>query len=86
MCFEIIYLVYTYKKDLALNNLPWLICHKTKPNTNKLLTLIWFQVFQSDTNNLHEVMWSQVTYVFTWFTLFSHQKFDERPQFKLRIF
>ena len=21
-----------YKKDLALNNLQWLICHKTKPN------------------------------------------------------
>ena len=20
-----------YKKDLALNDLPWLICHKTKP-------------------------------------------------------
>ena len=21
-----------YKKDLALNNQPWLICHKTKPD------------------------------------------------------
>ena len=21
-----------YKKDLALNNLQWMICHKTKPN------------------------------------------------------
>ena len=21
-----------YKKDLALNDLQWLICHKTKPN------------------------------------------------------
>ena len=21
-----------YKEDLALNNLQWLICHKTKPN------------------------------------------------------
>ena len=21
-----------YEPDLALNNLPWLICHKTKPN------------------------------------------------------
>ena len=27
-----IYLIYKYKKDLALNNLQWLICHKTKPN------------------------------------------------------
>ena len=24
--------VYMYKNDLALNNLQWLICHKTKPN------------------------------------------------------
>ena len=27
-----IYLIYMYKKDLALNNLQWLICHKTQPN------------------------------------------------------
>ena len=29
---EIIYSIYMYKKDLALNNLQWLICHKTQPN------------------------------------------------------
>ena len=23
--------IYMYKNDLALNNLQWLICHKTKP-------------------------------------------------------
>ena len=34
MCLEIIYLIYMYKKDLALNDLQWLICHKTKPNQN----------------------------------------------------
>ena len=27
-----IYLVYMYKEDLAINNLQWLICHKTQPN------------------------------------------------------
>ena len=27
-----IYLIRMYKQDLALNNLQWLICHKTKPN------------------------------------------------------
>ena len=35
MCLEIIYFMYMYKKDLALNNLQWLICIKpnqTKPN------------------------------------------------------
>ena len=31
MYLEIIYLIYMYKQDLALNNLQWLICHKTKP-------------------------------------------------------
>ena len=29
------YLIYMYKKDLALNNLQCLICHKTKLNKNK---------------------------------------------------
>ena len=24
-----------YKQDLALNNLQWLICHKTQPNQTK---------------------------------------------------
>ena len=32
MCLEIIYLIFMYKKDLALNNLQWLICHKIKAN------------------------------------------------------
>ena len=32
MCLQIIYLIYMYKKDLALNNLRRFICHKTKPN------------------------------------------------------
>ena len=30
MYLQIIYLIYMYKEDLALNNLQWLICHKTK--------------------------------------------------------
>ena len=32
ICFSIIYLIYIYEKDLAWNNLQWLICHKTKLN------------------------------------------------------
>ena len=32
MCLEIMYIIYMYKEDLALNNLQWLICHKAKPN------------------------------------------------------
>ena len=30
MCLEIIYLLYMYRKFLALNNLQWLICQKTR--------------------------------------------------------
>ena len=32
---QVIYLIHMYKQDLALNNLQWLICHKTKPNQIK---------------------------------------------------
>ena len=38
MCLQIIYLIYMYKKDLALNNLQWLYDMKpnqTKPNQYK---------------------------------------------------
>ena len=31
MSIEIIYFVYMYKKDLALNTLQRLVCYKTKP-------------------------------------------------------
>ena len=31
MCLEITYLIYMYEKDLALNNIQWLIC-QIKPN------------------------------------------------------
>ena len=27
--------MHTYKEDLALNNLQWLICHKTNERTNE---------------------------------------------------
>ena len=35
MCLEIKYLICTYKKDLALNNLQWLIWNKSKLNQTK---------------------------------------------------
>ena len=38
MCLQIIYLIYNYKPDLALNNFQWLICRKTKPNQTKPIT------------------------------------------------
>ena len=30
MCLEIMYLIYVYKKDLAFNDLQWVICHETQ--------------------------------------------------------
>ena len=36
MCLQIMYIfniyIYMYKEDLELNNLQWLICHKTQVN------------------------------------------------------
>ena len=32
--------IYMYKEDLALNNLQWLICHKTQPNQTELIQCI----------------------------------------------
>ena len=29
---NLIYLIYMYKEDLALNNLQWLICYLNQPN------------------------------------------------------
>ena len=37
------YIYYMYKKDLALNNLHWLICHKTKPNYVNMYKLFVFK-------------------------------------------
>ena len=33
--FKNLYSIFMYKKDLALNNLQLLICHKTQPNQTK---------------------------------------------------
>ena len=32
MCLQIKYLIHIYKDDFALNNLQWLICHKSQLN------------------------------------------------------
>ena len=41
MCLEIIDLIYMYKKDLAINNLQWFICHKNKQNKTVILQLFF---------------------------------------------
>ena len=35
------YLIYMYKPDVALNNLQWLICHKTKLNQSVDYNVLW---------------------------------------------
>ena len=46
MCLQIICLIYMYKKDLALENIQWLMCDKTSPKLILFLTLqyIWSKV------------------------------------------
>ena len=45
MCLQIIYLIYMYKENLALNTLQWLICHETKQNQTETLLPVIFYVF-----------------------------------------
>ena len=37
MCLEIKYLISIYKKNLALTDVQWLICHKTQLNQNGIV-------------------------------------------------
>ena len=51
MWLEIIYLICWYKKDLALNNLQWLVCHKNKPNYfGKIYVLLIQQILKLKSN------------------------------------
>ena len=50
MCLDIIYLIYIFKEDLALNNLQWLICHKTQ--LNQITYLIYMYKNDLALNNL----------------------------------
>ena len=55
-----------YKKDLALNNLQWLICHK--PNQTKSLYLIYMYKKDLALNNLqwlicHKTQPNQILYI-----------------------
>ena len=47
-----------YKEDLALNNLQWLICHKTQPNQNRHSASFFFQY------KLSFVKWFEGMHVF----------------------
>ena len=49
--------VYIYKNRFGINNLQWLMCHKTKPNqTNQILIIC-----------LHTVKWIYIWFVSKWF-------------------
>ena len=41
-CVEKSWIWYMYEKDLALNNLQWSICHKTKPNWLQVIVPVRF--------------------------------------------
>ncbi len=64
-----IYLIYMYKEDLALNNLQWLICHKTQPNpTQSYISNIYMYKEDWALNNLqglicHKTQPNQIIYI-----------------------
>ena len=64
------YLIYIFIDDLALNNLPWLICHKTKPNQTKpnQIYLLYMYKDELPLNNLqwlicHKTKPNQIIYI-----------------------
>ena len=47
-----------YKEDLALNNLQWLICHKTQPNLNKkVLIFLIYRITKLQYDLFNIVIW-----------------------------
>ena len=48
MCLQMIYLIYMYKEDLALNNQQLLICHKTKSNQIKSNHIYLIYMYKKD--------------------------------------
>ena len=67
VCSQIIYNQYMYKEDLALNNLQWLICHKTQPKPNHIY-LIYMYKEDLALNNLqwlicHKTQPNQIIYI-----------------------
>ena len=47
-----------YKEDFALNNLQWLICHKTKPNWKSLYKVLDSAVKIFLGSHLCKILWS----------------------------
>ena len=45
-----------YKEDLALNNLQWLICHKTKPNPTQSNPIYLIYMYKEDLA-LNKLQW-----------------------------
>ena len=66
ICFEIIYLIYMYKKGLALNNLQLLICHKTKPKPHIFIHIYTITSTQSPFLYMHKFSLKKFksTYIF----------------------
>ena len=57
-----------YKEDLALTNLKWLICHKSKPNQILIEYKLNRVIVRSD-------IFSEFIYLSGFFQIFSHFRF-----------
>ena len=71
--------VYMYKIDLALNNLKWLICHKTKPKKifSSLLSIYGIHVFKIA---IFENVFHFLVFIFPLNPINMHCKFVENRQ------
>ena len=58
-----IYLIYMYERDLALNNIQWLICDKTKPNLTSLIQIICSQLYGIKYSYLILIIYTQLCMV-----------------------
>ena len=61
------YLIYMYNEDLALNNLQWLICHKTQPNHNKEFEksskLLWMKMDSNQKNKIEHTLFHLISFI-----------------------
>ena len=55
--------MYLYKEDLALNNLKWLMCHKTKPLFIRIVISVSFSLVKAFLKLFFDLLWCVVEFL-----------------------